>query len=96
LSIVLIGGICSALGRSDLIWPLIGLVISVHFLPLGWLFGVRVYYVLSATGTLISLIAILGFTAGARLLATGLALGLVMIGGATYLVIKADSLVTST
>jgi hypothetical protein len=96
LSIVLIGGICSALHRSDLIWPLVGLVISIHFLPLGWLFGVRAYYVLSAVGTLICLISLLGFTGASRLAVAGLALGLVMIAGAAYLITKAGSLVTST
>jgi hypothetical protein len=82
--------------RTDLIWPLIGLVICVHFFPLGWLFGVRAYYALSAAGTLISLVAILGLSEGTRLVADGLALGLVMMAGAAYLVSKADSLVTRT
>ena len=93
LSIVVVGGICTALNRSDLIWPLIGLVISLHFLPLGWLFGVRPYYLLAVIGTVITLVSIVGFADGLRLVAVGLGLGLLMIASATYLVANADSLV---
>ncbi|HEY8813715.1 MAG TPA: hypothetical protein VIP57_01230 [Candidatus Dormibacteraeota bacterium] len=93
LSIVMVGGICTALNRSDLIWPLIGLVTSLHFLPLGWLFGVRPYYLLAVIGTVITLVSIVGFTDGLRLVAVGLGLGLLMIAGATYLIANADSLV---
>jgi hypothetical protein len=93
LSIVLVGGICSALNRTDLIWPLIGLVVSLHFLPLGWLFGVRPYYLLAFLGTVITLVSIVGFTDGLRLVSVGLGLGLLMIAGATYLIANADSLV---
>jgi hypothetical protein len=93
LSIVLVGGICSALNRTELIWPLIGLVVSLHFLPLGRLFGVRPYYVLAGAGTLITLISILDFTDGLRLVVVGIGLGALMIAGATYLIANADSLV---
>jgi hypothetical protein len=48
VSIVLVGTICTALNRTDVIWPVIGLVISLHFLPLGWVFGVRPYYLMGA------------------------------------------------
>jgi hypothetical protein len=93
LSIVLVGGICSALNRTDLIWPLIGLVVSLHFLPLGRLFGVRPYYLLALLGTVITLVSIVGLTDGLRLASVGLGLGLLMIAGATYLIANADSLV---
>jgi hypothetical protein len=93
MSIVLVGGICSALNRTDLIWPLIGLVVSLHFLPLGWLFGVRPYYVLAVVGTAITLVSILGLTDGFRLVVVGLGLGLVMFAGAAYLLAKAETLV---
>jgi hypothetical protein len=95
LSIVLVGGICSALHRTDLIWPLIGLVISLHFLPLGWLFAVRAYLVLAVVGTVISLLSIVGFADGLRLVAVGLGLGLLMFTGAAYLVANAESLVNA-
>ena len=95
LSIVLIGSVCSALKRTDLIWPLIGLVISIHFLPLGWLFGVRAYYVLGAAGTVTSLASLVAFSGQSRLITSGLGLGLVMAAGAVYLVANANSLVRS-
>ena len=93
LSIVLVGGICSALNRTDLIWPLIGLVVSLHFLPLGRLFGVRPYSLIGLAGTVITVVSIVGFTDGLRLVTVGLGLGLLMIAGATYLIANADSLV---
>ena len=93
LSIVLVGGICSAVNRPDLIWPLIGLVVSLHLLPLGWLFDVRPYYLLAVVGTVITLVSILGLTDGFRLVVVGLDLGLVMFAGAAYLLAKADTLV---
>jgi hypothetical protein len=93
LSIVLVGGICSALNRTDLTWPLIGLVVSLHFLPLGWLFGVRPYYVLGVAGSVITLVSILGVTGGSRMVAVGLGLGLLMIAGAAYLLANAETLV---
>ncbi len=96
LSIVLVGAVCSAANRPDLIWPLIGLVVSVHFLPLGWLFGVRAYYVLGGTGTVIALVAILALSGGTRVVAGSVALGLVTTASAFYLISKADSLVTSS
>jgi hypothetical protein len=93
LSIVLVGGICSALNRTDLIWPLIGLVISLHFLPLGRLFGVRPYYFLAVVGTVIAVVSIVAFTDGLRLVVVGLGMGLLMIAGSAYLVANAESLV---
>lgn len=92
VSIIWIGVVCSVLSRPDLIWPLIGLVISLHFLPLGWLFGVRPYYLLAVLGTVITLFSILGLTAELRLVAVGLGLGLLMIAGAAYLIANAESM----
>jgi hypothetical protein len=93
ISIVLVGAICSALHRPDLIWPLIGLVISLHFLPLGRLFGVRAYYLLGIVGTLIAVFSIVELTDGLRLVAVGFGLGVLMIGGAAYVIANAESLV---
>lgn len=94
ISIVLVGGICSALQRQDLIWPLIGLVISLHFLPLGRLFDVRAYYLLGIVGTVITVFSILALTNGLRLITVGFGLGALMIGGAGYLIANAESLVS--
>jgi hypothetical protein len=92
LSIGLVGFICWKLNRTDLLWPLIGLVISLHFVPLGWIFSLRPYYVLGVLGTAIALSALLGFTASTRTIAVGLGLGLVIGGCALYLVAYAAAL----
>ncbi len=92
LSIGLVGFICWKLQRFDLIWPLIGLVISLHFLPLGWIFGVRPYYVIGTLGTVIALTSLLGFNGSARTVAVGIGLGLVIGGCAAYLVVNAAAL----
>jgi hypothetical protein len=95
ISIVLVGGICSALHRPDLIWPLVGLIISLHFLPLGRLFGVRAYYLLGIVGTVITVFSILELTDGLRLITVGFGLGVLTIGGAAYLIANAGSLVSA-
>ena len=92
ISIGLVGFICWQLHRADLLWPLIGLVISLHFLPLARIFSVRPYYVLGVLGTVISLISLLGFAGSARSVAVGIGLGLLIGGCAVYLVVNAASL----
>ena len=95
ISIVLVGGICSALRRPDLIWPLVGLIISLHFLPLGRLFGVRAYYLLGIAGSVITGFSILELADELRLITVGIGLGVLMIGGAAYLIANAESLVNA-
>lgn len=92
VSIGLVGFICWKLQRFDLIWPLIGLVISLHFVPLGWVFGVRPYYVLGVLGTVIALTSLLGFSGNAQTVAVGLGLGLAIGGCAAYLIVNAAAL----
>jgi hypothetical protein len=92
LSIGVVGFICWKLNRTDLVWPLIGLVISLHFLPLGWIFNVRPYYILGVLGTAVALASLLIFTAGTRTVVVGLGLGLLIGGCAIYLVANAAPL----
>lgn len=92
LSVGLVGFICWKLNRFDLLWPLIGLVISLHFLPLGRIFNVRPYYVLGVLGSAVALISILGFSGGARTVAAGLGLGLLIGGCAAFLVANAAAI----
>jgi hypothetical protein len=92
LSIGVVGFSCWKLSRTDLVWPLIGLVISLHFLPLGWIFNVRPYYVLGVLGTAVALASLLGFTASTRTVVVGLGLGLLISGCAIYLVANAAAL----
>jgi hypothetical protein len=92
LSIGVVGLTCWKLNRPDLVWPLIGLVISLHFIPLGWIFNVRPYYVLGVLGTGVALASLLGLTASTRTVVVGFGLGLVISSCAIYLVANAASL----
>jgi hypothetical protein len=75
---------------EHLFWPSIGVVISLHFAPLGWLFHVRPYYVLAIAGTIIS-VAAFGVAGTPRgIAALGLALAAVMWGVASYVLAHAD------
>ena len=91
-AVALVGFICWKLNRFDLLWPLIGLVVSLHFLPLGWLFSVRPYYILGVLGTVIALISIVGFDGSARTVAVGAGLGLLVSGCAVYMIANASAL----
>ncbi|QQK76951.1 hypothetical protein HUG15_16145 [Salicibibacter cibarius] len=47
--------VCNAIGHFDLFFPIMAIIVGVHFLPLAYLFQVRIYYM---TGTLLCLLAI--------------------------------------
>jgi hypothetical protein len=53
--------LCVRSGATDLVWPSIGLVTSLHFAPLAGVFHVRLYYVTALAGSLISFAALVGF-----------------------------------
>ena len=90
--IVLVGIACWVLHRSDLLWPLIGLVVSLHFLPLGWLFSVRPYYFVGMLGTAVAITSVFGFD-GPRTYRRGRPrLGLVLGGSAFYVIANAATL----
>jgi hypothetical protein len=58
---VLIGVVvwwCVRVNAVDRVWPGIGLVVSLHFLPLARLFHVRAYYATAAAGAIASLAAL--------------------------------------
>ena len=88
----LTGFLCWFFHRLDLVWPLIGLVVAIHFLPLGWIFRVRAYYGLALVEAAIAIAAIWGFTGVARLVALGLGLGLVSLASASYLLMNGERL----
>jgi hypothetical protein len=92
LGVGVVGFICWKLQRADLIWPLIGLVVSLHFLPLGRIFSLRPYYVLGVLGTAVAIASLLVFTASTRTVAVGLGLGLLIGGCALYLLANAAAL----
>lgn len=90
--IILAAVLCSWLERPDLVWPLIGLVVSLHFIPLGRLFRVRPYYATGILGTVVSAVAILGFTGPEKLVVAGVGLSLVMVGSSAYVLANVDRL----
>jgi Ca2+/Na+ antiporter len=92
LGIVFVAFICWTTSRPDLTWTLIALVVSLHFVPLGWIFNVRPYYVLGVLGIAIALISLLAFNGSGRTVAVGLGLGLVVGGCAAYMVANAGVL----
>jgi hypothetical protein len=83
--------------RLDLIWPGIGLVVSLHFLPLARLFRVRPYYLTAAAGVAVSLFAILvpqaALLPSLRLVILGAGMGGSLWITAAYLIHNADATV---
>jgi len=55
VAIVSANVICRAVNRSDLFFPVMMLIVGIHFFPLAVLFGINKYYL---TGALLSLLAI--------------------------------------
>lgn len=92
LGIWVMGYLCYVYQRFDLIWPAIGLVVSLHFLPLGRLFHVPVYYITGVVGIAVCLIAALSPLGASRLLFVGLSMGVVVWVTATYLIRNGDQL----
>ena len=83
--------------RLDLIWPGIGLVVSLHFLPLARLYRVRPYYLTAAAGCAVSLVAILvpeaSLLPSLRLVVLGAGMGGSLWITAAYLIRNADTAV---
>jgi hypothetical protein len=92
---VLVGvavAVCWSVNRIDLLWPVIALIVSVHFVPLGWLYRVRPYYVIGLLGSIVALGAILDVGGKERLFVLGLGEGIVVWACAIYLLARADRL----
>jgi hypothetical protein len=84
---------CVSFRAEGLIWPLVALAVSLHFVPLARVFHVRAYYVTGALGSLVALVALaLGRGDAAAAAWFGPALAVVMWGTAAYVVQKADDL----
>ncbi len=56
LSIWIVSGIFGAINRNDLIFPIMALIVGIHFFPLAALFQIKAYYLV---GTLLCLLAII-------------------------------------
>ena len=83
---------CVRIGAKDMIWPSIGLIVSVHFAPLARLFHVRAYYATALAGTVISLLAFTGLTDTGRFAWFGGAMAAVMWLSAGYIIRNADQI----
>jgi hypothetical protein len=81
---------CVRVQAEQLIWASIGVVVSLHFLPLGRLFHVRVYY---ATGIAGALVSSAGFAASGTpigVASLGLCMATVMWVSAAHILSNAD------
>src|ERR1022692_4581519 len=84
-------GICNGIGRQDLVWPAVGAAVSLHFAPMGYLFRLPLYYVTTALGCVVSLIA-LTQKAPASLWVVGAGMGGVLWATATFAILKSELL----
>jgi hypothetical protein len=92
ISIALIVIICTWLGRTELIWSLIGLAVSLHLAPLGLVFNVPAYYIVAAVGATLSLASVFVFTGALSAFVLGVGLGVPFLACATYLFMSADKI----
>ncbi len=92
--VILSVSFCLIFSHRELIWPLIGLIVSVHFIPLARVFHVRPYYFIGITGSVLSLLAISGFFGFSSLMNFGIAMGAIMWLSAVYILLRADRICT--
>ena len=78
--------------RLDLIWPALGIAVSLHFLPLGRLFHVRRYYFTGIAGTAVCLTAMIAFDAPANAVVAAGGMCLNMWGSAAWLLARSDQI----
>jgi hypothetical protein len=83
---------CLRSGRSNMIWPWMGLIVSIHFAPLARLFRVRAYYVTALAGTMISLWGFIGLSEVRQLAWFGGAMAAVMWLSGWYVIRNADQI----
>jgi hypothetical protein len=81
---------CVCAHLEQMIWPSIGLVVSLHLVPLAKIFHVRAYYFTAGAGSIISLVAFSGLTDPYGLIYLGGGMAAVMWVSAAYLLSNAD------
>jgi hypothetical protein len=84
--------LCLYFERRELIWPAIGVAVSLHFAPLGQLFGVSAYYATAAAGTVVSVTALAAPLGPSRLAWLGAGMSAIMWTTTLYLVYSADTI----
>ncbi|HKC20116.1 MAG TPA: hypothetical protein VKE27_10850 [Candidatus Dormibacteraeota bacterium] len=92
VGVIAAGSICFALHRLDVLWPWIGAIVSLHLIPLGWIFNLRAYYLVGMGGAVLSLAAILLLNGSAVLIAAGAGLGLIFTLCAAYMLTRSEAL----
>ena len=85
-------GLCVAFGHRELMWPALGIAISLHFAPLGRIFHLRPYYMLAAAGSCAGIIAVASFSEPERTVFLGCALGAILWITAAYAIVRSDAL----
>jgi hypothetical protein len=83
---------CVRANRQQLMWPWIGLIVSLHLIPLARLLHLRVYYVTALVGSIISLVAFIGLSIPHNLAYLGGSMAAIMWLSAAYLVWNADDI----
>ena len=83
---------CVRTGAKDLIWPSMGLIISLHFAPLARTLHVHAYYATAIAGAVISLVGFTGLSDTHRLLCFGGAMAAVMWLSGWYIIRNADQI----
>jgi hypothetical protein len=81
---------CVQTHTEERIWPGIGLVVSLHLIPLARIFHVRMYYVTALAGSVVSLLTWVRIPRPDAAPILGCALAAVMWLSAAYLVRNAD------
>jgi hypothetical protein len=82
--------LCVRLAHEDLIWPSIGFILSLHFIPLGRIFHLRAYSFIGIVGSVISFVALLGIFGPQTMMYLGGSMGLLMWLSAVYIVWRLD------
>ena len=80
------------LHRLDLIWPALGIAVSLHFLPLGRLFRVTRYYFTGIAEAVVCLVAMVAFNAPVNALFAAAGMCLNMWGTAAWLLASSDKI----
>ena len=78
--------------RLDLLWPALGIAVSLHFLPLGRLFRVNRYYFTGTAGSIVCLLAMVAFRAPANGLFAAAGMCLNMWGTAAWVLAASEQI----
>jgi hypothetical protein len=86
---------CVQTDRREMIWPWIGLIVSLHLIPLARLFHVRAYCVSGLAGSVISLVSFTQRTNPHNLAYLGGGIAAVMWISAAYIIWNADRIASA-